>query len=503
MNTTPVQDVLLQPIAWKSYRSDRTVRRLLSGLQANIVKGHGREDTRHLFFSFQGADREALRAVVRRLARNMPSALDQLEATEAYKAHGRSGGPILCFFLRPSGYAALGAADKAPKGDPSAGDPDDRGLAFADGLQKRGPDPAMGLHDPGLAEWDEDYRRPIDAMLLVADEPTSVAQVAQHWRERFEATGATTLVEEAGRAIKRKVAGKLEGVEHFGYVDGRSQPLFLAEDVEREPRAHWDPAFPPSQFLVKDPGDEDETSFGSFFVFRKLEQDVAGFKEQEDRLAHELGLDEPIVAPGQDEGVAVFKERAGALLVGRFEDGTPVVLDPMPTDMAPINDFTYRSDEKGRRCPFVAHIRKTNPRGESPFHLGKLGFAGTVRGERGRIMARRGITYGERAFDEQANDLVGEPRTGVGLLFMAYMASIEHQFEFTQRSWANNENFVAAGTGLDPVIGQGAGSGSGSPVHIVDGWGTTHAEKFSMGRFVHMKGGEYFFAPSLRTLVDI
>ena len=199
----------------------------------------------------------------------------------------------------------------------------------------------------------------------------------------------------------------------------------------------------------------------------------------------------------------MFKERAGALLVGRFEDGTPVVLDPMPTDMAPINDFTYRSDEAGERCPFVAHIRKTNPRGESPFHLGKAGFPTTVREERGRIMARRGITYGDRAFDEAKNELVGEPDGGVGLLFMAYMASLEHQFEFTQQRWANNENFVASGTGLDPVIGQGAGSGGGSPVTIEDGWGTTRAEKFSMGRFVHMKGGEYFFAPSVRTLLDV
>lgn len=58
-------------------------------------------------------------------------------------------------------------------------------------------------------------------------------------------------------------------------------------------------------------------------------------------------------------------ELAGALLVGRFEDGTPVTFqgadgldDPVP------NNFDYRGDMAGARCPFFAHIRKTNPRGD-------------------------------------------------------------------------------------------------------------------------------------------
>jgi len=49
-------------------------------------------------------------------------------------------------------------------------------------------------------------------------------------------------------------------------------------------------------------------------VFRKLEQNVWGFKKREEELAHDLGLKE------EEE------ERAGALIVGRFEDGTPVTL---------------------------------------------------------------------------------------------------------------------------------------------------------------------------------
>lgn len=480
MISTPVNVLLQRPIAWKTWQVDQTVRRLLRALQPNIVKGHGREHTRNLFWSFQGADQPALRAVLRRIARSTPSALDQLQAAEAFKVTGQSGGPVLCLFLRPSGYAALGAADKAPGG-----------AAFVAGMQARGPGAAIAppIHDPDLADWQAEFRSPIDAMLLVAaDTEEEADRQAARWQARLVEAGATLLGTEPGRALKRKVAERFEGIEHFGYVDGRSQPLFLAEDVEREARSQWDPAFPPSQFLVKDPGDEQPTSFGSFFVFRKLEQNVQGFKEQETALSAALGL-----ADGP------FEERAGALLVGRFEDGSPVVLDPLATDLPPMNDFDFRADPEGRRCPFVAHIRKTNPRGESPFHLAKdFGFASTTRQERSHIMARRGITYGTRNYDEATNDFTDQPTGGVGLLFMAYMASIENQFEFTQATWANNPGFVTADVGVDPVMGQGPVA----KVKVGDGWSGTEAE-LDLGRFVTLKGGEYFFAPSLEFLKDL
>ena len=120
MASTPINELLQRPIVWKSWQWDPTVRHLLNSLQANILKGHGREHTRNLFWSFENADQQALRAVVRRIGRAMPSALDQLQAAEKFKATGESGGPVLCFFLRPGGYAALDAADRAPSFNPLA-----------------------------------------------------------------------------------------------------------------------------------------------------------------------------------------------------------------------------------------------------------------------------------------------------------------------------------------------------------------------------------------------
>ena len=53
----------------------------------------------------------------------------------------------------------------------------------------------------------------------------------------------------------------------------------LVEDIDKEfdtaGGARWDPSFPLSTALIPDPGASDDLSFGSLFIFRKLEQDVA------------------------------------------------------------------------------------------------------------------------------------------------------------------------------------------------------------------------------------
>lgn len=473
---TPVEALLDRPIAWKSAERDETVAALLGDLQANILKGHGREHTRHAFLSFAGADATQLRRVLRKLGETMPSARHQLEETEKFKLYGTPGSVVTCFFLTARGYEKLGIAAPAES------------TAFAGGMKSA----RDKLDDSDPAGWDAAFTGEIDAMLLVADvgDPTPAMT---EWLDRLRAVGAQVLGSvEVGLAQKIDFGSGPQGVEHFGYVDGRSQPLFLAEDVEAEPRAFWDPAFPPRQFLVHDPNGGGDASFGSFFVFRKLEQHVDRFKKAETALAEALGLEN-----------TPFDERAGALVVGRFEDGTPVVENPLPSAMPPVNDFDFRTDLQGSRCPFRAHIRKTNPRGESPAHLARdnpsipAEFL-THLSERGHIMARRGITYGAARDFEEDEETDSFPDGGVGLLFMAYMASIADQFEFTQATWANNPNFVTGNVGIDPIIGQGDGL---SKTEWTDGWsGNTSVDAPDFRDFLTLKGGEYFFAPSLSFL---
>jgi Dyp-type peroxidase family len=229
--------------------------------------------------------------------------------------------------------------------------------------------------------------------------------------------------------------------------------------------------------LIKDPFAKSENAMGSFLVFRKLEQDVKGFKDAEEELAQKLKL--------QDEDT----ERAGAMLVGRFEDGTPVQLSKEAglINSAALNNFNYDFTDESK-CPYHAHIRKTNPRSDLP-------------DSKRFMMARRGITYGKREAD-----LSDKPSNGVGLLFMSYQRSIAGQFEVIQREWANNEDFInrkeTDKIGLDPVIGQGKSRAKGA--YAIE-WGKPDTKQFGFEQFVTMKGGGYFFAPSiefLKCLID-
>ena len=103
-----------------------------------------------------------------------------------------------------------------------------------------------------------------------------------------------------------------EGIEHFGYIDGRSQPLFLTDEIAAEPKAKWDPAFALDRVLVADKAAPNPVQhFGSFFVLRKLEQNVRAFHKAEADVATALGL------TGERP-----QARAGAMIVGRFRDGT-------------------------------------------------------------------------------------------------------------------------------------------------------------------------------------
>ena len=456
-------DKLDEPLPWTEWPTDKAIKLLLDDLQANILKGHGRDHTANLFLAFDGYDPAAARLALAGLGAAMPSALDQLVDAQAFNATGAPGEQVLCLVLSAKGYRALGRDDAMPSG-----------AAFQAGMKASG----GKLADPDALGWDAPFDGEVHAMLLIADEsPGKVDAAVDRWTALLGFGGIRVLGMERGRALRREVAGDRVGIEHFGYVDGRSQPLFLAEDVAKEPKANWDPAFPTRQFLVPDPGGQGADALGSYFVFRKLEQNVAGFKGREEELADALGL------TGND------RERAGALVVGRFEDGTPVVLSGDAQNQPPPNDFGFDADVEGKLCPFRAHIRKTNPRGDT-----ERRFGAPLADERGHIMARRGITYGAREQDPATGDPTDRPTGGVGLLFMAYMADVENQFEFTQAAWANNPNFVAEGLGIDPVIGQGANP-SATPWRDERSGGET--TDFDFAGFVTLKGGEYFFAPSL------
>ncbi|MGH3692875.1 MAG: Dyp-type peroxidase [Pseudonocardiaceae bacterium] len=465
------------PLSWTTATGDAAV--MLDELQPDILKAHVREFLSVLFLHF--ADQADGRSFLGALVPLMKSAKTHLEEITAFKTTGVAGSPYVGVGLTHAGYGALGIAD--------ANTPDDS--SFARGMTD--PDSRQTLSDPPPSVWEPLYRQAtpeaaIHAVVMIGDVRDAPVSALREEILALLPDTATVLGEETGLA-QRNAQG--EGIEHFGYIDGRSQPLFLTEDITDEREGTdgtnaWDTSAPLKQVLVADRAAPDPTRhFGSYFIFRKLEQNVRRFVQAEEDLADALGL------TGAD------RARAGAMLVGRFRDGTPLTLQRADgADQPVMNNFSYDSDPHGAKCPFHGHIRKTNPRGSGGFE--------PPADERKHLMVRRGIPFGERTdvpFDTSV-PIAQRPTGGVGLLFMAFNSLIASQFDFTQQAWANNPGFpsVPAGTpppGLDPVIGQGARPAQTYPLHWA---GTSTEEVPAVPQSVRMKGGEYFFMPSLAFL---
>jgi Dyp-type peroxidase family len=482
--STPGID-LEKPLKWTQASPDEE--KMLQSLQGNILKGHGRPFTTNIFFSFDTAKPIESRRVLRELANyHLTNAHRQLLDTKRYKETKQGGGAFAHLALSFKGYETLGLSNLAPNDDDFK-------------LGMGAPASISALTDPPVDQWEQHFQQEIHGMLLAADENESkTEQLSGSFIELLEEAGCNIIHVQHGKALFN-AAG--EGIEHFGYVDGRSQPLMLVEDVEQESKAEglsrWDPAFPLKTALVKDPGTPDEFSFGSFFVFRKLEQHVRAFKTREQEIADILKLE------GDD------RELAGGMIVGRFEDGTPVTLAKEARGEKPPNNFTYAGDS-GSRCPFHAHIRKANPRGS--------GGAEDPKDERKHLMARRGIPFEDvkrtvnpaglpEAKDlDEFNTKVAPllPVDGVGLLFMAYNHTIADQFKFTQQLWVNNAGFPfqpGGPHGIDPVIGQGINTPGEQKLPTEwDNPAKGTNDTCTFAGFVKMKGGEYFFSPSLTFL---
>ena len=334
---------------------------------------------------------------------------------------------------------------------------------------------------------------------------------------------ASSLVNSGARVMYKQYGANLppplSGHEHFGYLDGVSQPgvrgrvsddpndVFMlrqnpnkrdnktktasGEDVGdvAQGKPGQDMLWP-GQFVFgyfgQDPqGKEidkrtkdnisagpDWTVDGSFLVFRRLRQDVAGFHQFLHDKAKELKLPDPPHASGP--------RLLGSKLVGRWHSGTPAMrtaADEFPDvgDNDCVNNaFEFQDESKpipnppikattpldcrdpvgapsdpdptgkrGEICPFSAHIRKVYPRDDvpldrapgSPDPCDARNLLNEVDTQTHRIL-RRGIPYGP--VSESTPDAPKPDDVDRGLLFLCYQTSIQNQFEFVQACWANN-----------------------------------------------------------------
>ncbi|MEQ1528802.1 MAG: peroxidase, partial [Methylococcales bacterium] len=254
------------------------------------------------------------------------------------------------------------------------------------------------------------------------------------------------------------------------------------------------------------PGLKDFTRNGTYLVLRHLSQDVPKFWQFLDQTA---------------AGDAGKREQLATAMVGRSRDGTPLVSDGVDAGQGqisnnPKNNFTYKTDPHGQRCPIGAHIRRSNPRsadlpsGSTGFisrFLQMLGFKlnfpddDLVASARFHRLLRRGRTYGPTLSPEDAL----KPETDNvdrGLHFICLGANISRQFEFVQNAWLMSSKFAAVHQEQDALLGQR------SP--LLDGETTSNFNRpdaagperqtCALPQFITVKGGGYFFMPGLRAL---
>lgn len=467
---------------------------LLEDLQANILKSHDRDYSAHLFLQFK-PNPDAVRQWIARFAKDrIVSAKQQLKRYNDLKTTSRSESSQLFvnFLLTYPGYQALG-------------------FNLTAGQLREFPSPAFKvglahfqtiLDDPPVDAWEEGFQREIHGVVMLADNnwenlQTQAQQILTELEEIAEIVNT-----EVGRVLRNS---KGDAIEHFGFRDGVSQPLFFQPDLDDVAKQQgidkWDPSAPLELVLVKDPLGEGDYSFGSYCVYRKLEQDVSGFKTAEKALAQALNLSKK------------EEERAGALVVGRFRDGTPITQFPTEQNVEPVpNNFNYDEDLRGVKCPFHAHIRKANPRGD------KNDRHQTIEEQRQHRIVRRAISYGELPnarnhslspqvrFKNQLAHLQNLTRypgedEKVGLLFLCFQSDLFNQFMFMQKNWSNNHHFVTYTTGFDALVGQG--NPKTARQKWPNQWGENEVTEFDFYHFVTMQGGEYFFAPSISFLKTI
>lgn len=361
------------------------------------------------------------------------------------------------------------------------------------------------LHDPPKSRWLAKFVSDrIDGVFLIAGTDQSAVTFRSNQLLSFLGASIKVVYSEIGNTRP----GALRGFEHFGYRDGISQPGIRG--LTRRSTTNPDQGLPgqdliwPGEFVFGYPGQDPNDALkprppsdlaapwlrnGSYMVFRRLEQKVPEFRKFVAERAARLGMD---------------PELLGARMVGRWKSGAPLELAPLRdnpglgADERRNNDFDYGEDLYQRKCPYAAHIRKVYPRDDAR--------GGEAEAQIHRIR-RAGISFGPEVAPGETTT-----RHSRGLMFVCYQTSIERQFEFIQRRYANEPGFVdgklrpggggVVAPGYDPIIGQSPGNHAREMDEPFPNYpaGNRRTTLDMPDQFVVLTAAAYFFMPSISAL---
>jgi Dyp-type peroxidase family len=268
----------------------------------------------------------------------------------------------------------------------------------------------------------------------------------------------------------------------LGYKDGIDQPAIEGSGVE--PLPGQGRPIKAGEFILGYPGEVGVPLLvpqpdilgrnGTYVGFRKYQSRVGAFNRF-------------LRANGSTEAE---RELVAAKLVGRWRSGAPLTLAPdvdnpeLGANPQRNNDFDYANDPRGRQVPFGSHIRRMNPRDTQLTRLTDVNL---------HRLIRRGTTYG-KPYDPNALS-EGDDEVPRGAIFLFISAKAMATIEFLQQEWINDGNFIGIGGERDPIIGrQEEGATFTIPKEPV------RRRIRGIETFNVLRGGEYFFMPSVSAL---
>ena len=517
---------------------------ILSQVQANIFKPHGRTFVWCVFMAFGDEAEENIQKKKNRSAIKSFAFDNDLKITtgeqqqidaDNNRKYQMDGGIVTCLFLSRRGMEKMGVPSNGQEKDGEPFIPKD--TSFFQGMAD---DHVIGRSMDDLGTWESKYYHkasdeferfipsieakelrnyPIHFMILLADNCETKLNTRKKDIETYfaESCGAETLFVEKGM---KKVNTKGEAIEPFGFRDGLSKTPFWSKG---------------RKLLKKNRQIVLDEQMGSYFVFRKLEQDVNVFDQKVNKLTKQLFFKDPTSENGLLSDKDILKDIHNfwekrqwveAQLMGRFKDGTPLTLFKKPIlyncsatkkqqDLIEQFNFyrsfdfeekgaknAYKADEKGSKCPFYAHIRKVNPRDstvvETPEGYLKSNNNNQAAPQQPKDdektvaieirMVRRGIPYEEKTDNGTST---------VGLLFMSYHVSILFQYEVIHNKWCLNSFIAKKDRQVDPIIKSGK---KGNNYTFSTEWGADKKNEtieINFDDIVIPRGGEYFYTPSI------